>query len=169
MPSDLFYYSRKRRGKLRRGFPRRLRAIQKSAEEFEPDPHPDGYDFDHIHLDRDGMGGFGARARRITLEAHARVFRKLAAVAPQWGLPYQLFFSLPLRDAIQDAVYFHTPNPDSGFPAVYDGFVWGNEDLRSYLAPFLPEFDLIAGSREFNHVVYAAGVGEPLRPKKQPL
>jgi hypothetical protein len=146
-----------------RGIDRVASSILKEGIEFEPGLISDGcHYFDHWHLDWDGVGDFNPKIRLITIEAHMKVF---AAIAKESGIlnsPFQLFISLARRDAGQDAVYLHTPNPHSPFPAEFDDVKWGVPELEQQLSAFLPQFQFIAGLRDFNYVAFAKGLGVPL-------
>ncbi len=90
------------------------------------------------------------------------VFGALAKEAPNMGKPFQLFLSFFRKDAGQDAVYIHTQNPNSEFPAEFDEFQWGVPALEAHLSKLLPQYQFIAGKRDQSYVVFAKGVGVPL-------
>jgi hypothetical protein len=165
--NGLFLFNRCKsfRRKKPRGIDRAASSILKEGSEFEPGLIPDGWHYyDHWHLDWDGIGDFNPRIRLITIEAHLRIFSAIAKEASVLNLPFQLFISLARRDAGQDAVYLHTPNPHSAFPAEFDNVEWGVPDLEEQLSIFLPHFQFIAGKRDFNYVAFAKGLGVPLTP-----
>ena len=128
------------------------------------DIDPEGwFYYYHVHLDWDGIGDLGAQIRLQTLEAHLCIFKKYADALTQFAKPYQLFMSFFIEDAGQDAVYVHSENPHSDFPAVFDDVHWDIPEFESFLKSMLPEFDFIAGRREENIVVYAKNIGESLK------
>jgi hypothetical protein len=153
------------REKKPRGVLRKARLILKQAESFafRREFNSDVWsDYGHEHLDWDGLGNFSPEVRLITLEAHAKVFRAYSQHCLNLGKPFQLFLSLPIEDGGQDAVYFHTPNPQSSFPAEFSDVEWGVPELEKQFSRFLPEFQFVAGRRDFNFIVWAKGVGVPL-------
>jgi len=127
--------------------------------EFGPDYWSD---YGHQHLDWDGIGNFNREIRSMTLQAHATVFRAYARRLSALAIPFQLFISLVIEDGGQDAVYLHTPNPQSAFPVDFDDVEWGVPKLEEHLSEVLPEFRFVAGRRDFNYIVWAKGVGVPL-------
>lgn len=153
------------REKKPRGVLRKARLIQKNVDGFRlpPEFNADTWsDYGHEHMDWNGIGNFSPEVRLITLEAHAKIFRAYALRWANLGKPFQLFLSLPIEDGGQDAVYFHTPNPQSAFPAEFSEIVWGVPQLESLFSQFLPEFQFVAGRQDFNFIVWAKGVGVPL-------
>jgi hypothetical protein len=122
----------------------------------------DWFYYCHWHRDWCGVGNVSQEARLITLRAHLHIFACLARTALHLQKPFQLFLSLPHEDAGQDAVYMHTPNPHSPFPAVLSEAPWGCRKLEELLHELLPEFQFAACRQEFNYVAYAIGVGVPL-------
>ncbi|MGJ8674265.1 hypothetical protein [Rubritalea sp.] len=99
------------------------------------------------------------------MKSHATLFRRYAQKLEKLTLAHQLFISIAKDDAGCDAVYIHSPNPHSEFPIIFDDTSWGTPDLQSIFSDFLPDYAIIAGEGLHNYVVYAEGVGEPLRPQ----
>ena len=124
----------------------------------------DWFYYSHEHRDWNGIGGIGPLIHRRTLEAHANVFRAYALALVDFQKPFQLWISLDQECTGQDAVFVHSANPYSEFPAIFDDVSWGLPALEAVLSEWLPEFELIAGKREWNYVVYAKHVGIPLEP-----
>lgn len=76
----------------------------------------------------------------------AKVYSKFAQQLTQLNKPYQLWILLDCRDASQDAVYVHTPNPNAdNFPLLLDSVEWGIGDLSRYFEDMLPGCHLRAG------------------------
>ena len=159
-PLFQFQYKRCQRRKKARGALRQAKAILNSAREFGARfSHEDWFNYSHQHLDWNGIGDQGWRIRRLTLEAHAHVFRAYASAAKSLNKPFQVWLSLPISDAGQDAVYCHSPNPYADFPAGFSAVSWGVPELESLLSVWLPDFRLVAGKGKWNYIVYAKGVG----------
>lgn len=160
----LFQFDRhkhQRRRKPRGALQRALRAVAKPTDRNLCSD--DWFNFWHQHLDWDGLGDLSPRLRRIFLEGYARLFRHFALQAHCLGKPYQLWISLNFDDAEQDAVFLHTPNPHTPFPAVFSGVRWGLPELVAIFSPWLPGFTLVAGSGEESLFLYADGYGVSLK------
>ena len=164
--SSLFrfdYAKSQRRKKLRGAWRRALRAV-KDARAFEREFPEDGWsNYWHQHLDWKGIGNRGPELRCVFLRAHAKLFRYLALQAGALSKPYQLWITLQIHDAGQDAVFFHTANPQSVFPANCGELRWGLPELASVFSEWLPEFSLFAGRNMGAIFIYAEGIGVPLR------
>jgi hypothetical protein len=166
MTEPLFTFSYHRNARLpkARGVLRQANAILDRAKvrsvQFAPD---DWFSFSHEHLDWNGIGDLGSKIRRRTIEAHCHLFRTYALAASKWSHPFQLWLSLGRKDAAQDAVYLHSPNPDTAFPESFDDVEWGISELELLVSAVLPEFEVVAGRRSWNYVVFAERVGVSLR------
>ena len=161
-----------------RGQRRYFRHLARTAEGFDPGLTPASWaDFSHVHLDWEGWGNRRWRYRRAHLEALVRVYRRFASQAPQLERPFQLWLFLSGRDAGEDAVYFHTPNPNgTAFPLQLGGATWGDPALTAFFAEQLPGPAPRVGvltahdphaepARTTRSVyVYVPGVGEALEP-----
>lgn len=168
MISGLFRYRVRSdfRWKKPRGVLRKANRILREAEAFNVREAFDSEtwsDWGHTHLDWDGIGNYSPEIRILMLEAHAKVFRAYARQCQNIGKPFHLFFSLFKEDAGQDAVYLHTPNPNSGFPGEFDNLKRRVPQLEALLTKLLPEFRFVAGDGGYNYNVWAQDVGVPLR------
>jgi hypothetical protein len=161
--SPIFKSSNVSRRKKPRGVKRKASQILTKSRQFNRVlDEEDEFNYCHWHLDWDGIGDFSPEIRLITLEAHLQVFGVLAKTAADMRKPFQLFLSLAREDAGQDAVYMHTPNEYTDFPADFDDVAWGLPELEALLSKILPNYEFKAGRREFNYVAYAVGLGTPL-------
>jgi hypothetical protein len=163
---NLFHFSRhksQRRPKARGALRQALRAAANPPACDRPLCPDDWFHFGHYHLDWNGVGDLAPRVRRIFLEGYARVFRHFALQAQRLGKPYQLWISLHVDDAGQDAVYLHTPNPHSAFPAEFVGVQWGLSELVAVFSKWLPEFSLVGGRLDRTLFLYAVGYGVSLK------
>lgn len=163
---DLFQYSRhrsQRRRKQRGALRRALHAIAAPAARDRVLGPVDWFHYWHQHLDWDGLGDSSPRLRRIFLEGHARLFWYLASQAHCLGKPYQIWICLSVADAGQDAVYLHTANPHSEFPALFPDVRWGLPELVALFTPWLPDFSLVAGRVEGALFLYAEDCGVSLK------
>jgi hypothetical protein len=84
------------------------------------------YDLWHEHPDFHGWSTIGAKARGAHVDV---LLRGLASVLERAGSsrePFQVFVTVNSRDSPGDALYFHTPNPNStNFPHRFEGYRWG--------------------------------------------
>ena len=157
------HHRHQRRRRPRRVLQRAIRAVANPRVyncALCPD---DWFNFWHQHLDWDGLGDLSPRLRRIFLEGYACLFRHFALQAHRLGKPYQLWISLFTDDAGQDAVFLHTSNPHSAFPAEFTGVRWGLPDLVVIFSPWLTEFTLVAGRSDRALILYADGYGVSLK------
>ena len=126
-----------RLGKLRGGrrYFRRLRRWPQSVSVNLGQPN--WYDLWHAHPDlRDwSLRGRGARRAHLVVlfEAFRRVLQELAAA----DQPAQVFLAVNTRDSPGDALYVHTPNPNSdNFPYRFDGYSWEHVRVPHWLQEF---------------------------------
>lgn len=109
-----------RRAPLRkfRGKRRYFRRLHDEATAFRLDVTPESWwNHWHRHVDRRGWGNLAWRYRREHLRALAAIFRTVLAAAPT---PFQAWIYLNERDAGEDAVFLHSPNPHTPFPFKHD-------------------------------------------------
>jgi len=153
------------RTKRVRGIFRRANRILKEAHQFDRILDSQ-YWFNHSHWHRDwaGIGNHSRKIRLITLKAHLQVFRVLASTVTNLEKPFQLFIFLNIDDAGHDAVFLHTPNPHSLFPADFHEYSWGVPEFELLLHSLLPEFRFKAGRCASVLVAYPVGFGVPLDP-----
>jgi len=133
-----------------RGMKRRLRKVFLDAHQFSPALEPtDWYDFWHYHADWRGYGNLGWGYRCKFLIALANVFRRFSTQCANFSTPYQLWICINQDDAGQDAVFFHTPNPNNdNFPVKFSAVNWGISAIEDYFSNLLPPYKFRAGSQE---------------------
>ena len=170
--NKLFQFSRRKNQCRRkeRGILRRAQLAVSQPKIYNRVLYPDDwFDYWHQHLDWRGLGDFSPRLRQIFLEGYARIFRHYALQAHLLAKPYQIWITLQMDDAGQDAVYLHTPNPNpnSVFPIEFSNVKWGESELLKMFSVWLPEFSLKAGRVDKNYFIFADGYGVPLRPKSE--
>ena len=110
-----------------RGKKRYYRNLAKKAACFKLDLAPDDwYDFWHCHFDWFGQGNKRGRARIAHLKATFTAFENLLEQLKEYHKPYQVWLSFAAHDSSQDALYFHTPNPNQdNFPYLFKNYEWG--------------------------------------------
>ena len=118
------------------------------------------WDYWHQHMDFKGWGNLGWRHRRLHLRAHLQVMARMGLQLRQLPNPFQLWLWVDGEDAGQDAVYIHSPNPQSQFPVIFDGARWGGS-APNELGGIGD--DLIWGRLDHGLVAFTLGVGVGLR------
>jgi hypothetical protein len=106
------------------------------------------YDLWHLHPDFHGWTWRGGRARR----AHLRVlFAALDRVVTEVGPaehPVQVFVHVSRDDPPSDAIYVHTPNPNTTpFPFRFEGCTFG-EPPPAWFAPFVDSSRMEVGTAQ---------------------
>ncbi|MEY8351308.1 hypothetical protein AALF16_24165 [Bacillus cereus] len=82
------------------------------------------FDFWHTHLDFWGVGNNSLKFRKEHIKAHIAFYNNLLVKLETLNKPYQSWVSIDINDAGQDAVYIHTPNPNS------DNYPYKNYDIN---------------------------------------
>jgi len=153
-----------------RGQKQYYRRIMQKAQGFVPDLAPDHwYDYWHYHADWPGYGNLSWKHRKAHLAAYCEVFKTFIRLTAEYPLPFQLWLYLDVEDSGQDAVYFHTPNPNGDgnhFPDKLPEVQWGLPMLEKYLSELLG-MPLRAGRGEYpggqsSYMIYSPAHGEPL-------
>jgi len=123
------------------------------AREFAFDMGADSwFDFAHTHFDWNGAGDESAAARRPFLEALFIAFERLQQQALSYAHPYQSWIYIQDDDSSQDAVYFHTKNPNAdNFPVDFS-FVDFDFECPAWLAEFVPADRYKIGRAHYNGV-----------------
>ena len=130
-----------------RGQKRYYRRVLQKARMFSlPLEDDHWFDFWHYHADWPGYGNLGWQHRKLHIEALCLVFQNITQQVREYSKPYQTWIYLDLQDAGQDAVYFHTPNPNQdNFPVQLPNVNWDFSDLEEFLAQWLSSLPLRAG------------------------
>ncbi len=153
-----------------RGQKQYYRRIMQKAQKFVPDLAPEHwYDYWHYHADWPGYGNLSWKHRKAHLAAYGEVFQTFVRLTAGYSLPFQLWLFLDVEDSGQDAVYFHTPNPNGDgnhFPWKPAEVQWGLPALEQYLTDVL-RMPVRAGAVKYGsgqstYVIYSPVHGEPL-------
>jgi hypothetical protein len=120
-----------------RGGRRYFRRLRRWGETFTVDLAPGHwYDLWHEHPDLFGWSLRGGKARRAHLAALFQAFDRVLEQVRLYEGQFQTFVGICREDSPGDALYFHTPNPNStNFPHAFPGYRW---DAR--VPPWLAEF-----------------------------
>ena len=147
------------------------RVMQKAQTSSLSLGNDDWFDCWHYHADWPGYGNLGWQHRRSHIEALCLVFRNIAQKVKSYSKPYQLWITLDLLDAGQDAVFFHTPNPQSDlpshsrFPLQLSEVEWGFSEMEEFLGTRLSAMPLRAGIGvgKYRQIhIYSPSYGHPL-------
>ena len=115
----------------------------------------DWYDLWHQHFDWDGRGNLSRRDRNQHLKALFTAFDNVVEQLNDYHDPYQTWIFISAHDSGQDAIYFHTPNPNKdNFPYTFDGFVWG-KNIPELLALHLKEKHVVGVTQFDGETWYA--------------
>ncbi len=97
------------------------RKLWRKARTFRVDlPKKKWCDLWHEHFDWEGTGNQSKLDRRKHLKAIFHAFRRAQRELAAQSIPYQVFLNISLHDSASDAIYVHTPNPNStDFPVDY--------------------------------------------------
>jgi hypothetical protein len=130
------------------------RKLQSDAESFVLDVGEDEwYDLWHTHVDWDGIGNESLEARRLHLKALFTVFERIQTQVRNYPHPYQTWVVVDEADSSQDAVYFHTKNPNTdNFPIDFSFVDW-NVVCPQMLVEFVDSNRYEVGWSEYEGVV----------------
>jgi len=112
-----------------RGKKRYFRNLRKKVDTFKLELDEESwYDFYHRHLDFYGRGNDSEKVRIEHIKAHIALYKSMLYQLNNFRKPYQCWVSIDLEDAGYDAVFIHSPNPNSeNFPFQYDNIDWKNK------------------------------------------
>ncbi|MEJ2201232.1 MAG: hypothetical protein P8X63_09515, partial [Desulfuromonadaceae bacterium] len=121
----------------------------------------------HYHADWPGVGNFGWKFRKQHIMALCQVFKNFTENLANFKKRHQIWIYLNQKDAGQDAVFFHTPNPnDDNFPITFEDVDWGNQIIESFFSELLPGYLFRCGKSIWMGAniffIYSPGIGEPL-------
>lgn len=119
------------------------RQLRRKVRTFRVDlPKKKWCDLWHDHFDWNGVGNHSAIDRKKHLSALFYAFRLAQRELAAQSIPYQIFLNISCLDSGSDALYVHTPNPNSTeFPIVFEGGIYltdvppllmGGVDLNCY-------------------------------------
>lgn len=115
------------------------------------------YNYQHTHVDFYGYGNLGFGHRR---EHVAALFTLFELAKSKITLPiYQLWVVIEKDDAGQDALYIHTPNPNSSFPCKLDVTIAKG---RNQLLQFLKSFNYDIYENDYAYIIFDSNFGEAL-------
>jgi hypothetical protein len=85
----------------------------------------DWYDMWHVHLDI--FGKDPSKHREYIVEG-LKVYQQIREQAANFGKPWQSWMLIDPEESLDDAIYFHTPNPnEDNFPLTFEEVEWRQE------------------------------------------
>jgi len=116
------------------------------------------YESWHQHFDWEGRSNQIGRERDKHIKAIFTAFEKVLEQLKDYKDPCQAWLSFSARRPTQDALYFHTPNPNQdNFPYQFNGFEW-NTEVPALLVPFMKENFEVGIAKFKGEVWYAVRV-----------
>lgn len=90
----------------------------------------------HTHLDWSGITSVSYKHRKIHVMYYLKILDKIEFETKEVERDFQTWIYLDRYDGSNDAVYFHTDNPEGDFPLVFDKIEW-NTEIPSMLLDLL--------------------------------
>ncbi len=107
------------------------------------------FDLWHIHPDNEYFRDINSESREMHFRCLFALYRKCLELGKQWEKPFQCWIIIDVENSIDDAVYFHTQNPNGdNFPFDFQGFK-EIDIFNDVLQNFDAEIDTV-GKIEFN-------------------
>ena len=151
-----------------RGKKRYFKKLIRDAGEFTPSlEYDDWYDMWHYHADWNGYGNLAWKFRLKHIEALCIVYQSFADRLKYYEKPHQLWIYLNRDDAGQDAVFFHTQNPNrDNFPCKIADAKWNIPIIEHFFSELIPSLNFRAGITEWKgsqiFSIYSPEIGEPI-------
>ncbi|MCP3943536.1 MAG: hypothetical protein GY710_18950 [Desulfobacteraceae bacterium] len=135
-----------------RGKKRYFKNLIDTANSFSPSLESDGwYDMWHYHADWKGYGNINWKFRLKHIEALCVIYQKFTSQLQNYDSPHQIWLYLNQDDAGQDAVFFHTPNPnEDNYPCQFEEVEWGLPIIENLFSELIPSLEFRAGSQMWN-------------------
>ncbi len=122
----------------------------------------DWFDLWHTHFDSRGEGNHDPEKRRRYLGMLFAAWEQVEQFARGRRGPWQSWLVIDTADSGQDAVYFHTPNPNrDNFPYAFEGVIWSVVP-PAYLAKFIDSHMQVGRSESNGIALYWIRKQQPL-------
>ena len=145
---------------------RYFRKLDERAASYELDVDPDmWWYYHHEHLDWMGRGNLRWAYRCRTVRAHLMLMHRIVEQLAGFSGQFQCWLSIRVPDAINDAVYLHSPNPHSPFPADFSGANWQKDAVPAALRELGPPNMFWGCEAEGGFCGFLEGVG--VDPREQ--
>lgn len=123
--------------KITRDLKKHYRGVERDLRDFNIDLSEESwYRMWHIHLDWYGITSTSDKHRKIHILYYLKIFDKIDRQTEENKRDFQTWINLDGRDGVDDALYFHTENPECDFPYLLDNVEW-NIEVPSILVGLL--------------------------------
>lgn len=114
--------------KITRDLKKHYRGVESDLRYFNIDlSKKSWYGMWHIHLDWDGITSTSDKHRKIHILYYLKIFEKINKQTKGNKRDFQTWIYLDGYDGVDDAIYFHTENPECDFPYLLDNIEWNIE------------------------------------------
>ncbi|QAA33943.1 hypothetical protein [Clostridium manihotivorum] len=158
-----------------RDLKKHYRHIEKTVRNFIIDLSEESwYGMWHAHLDWDGITSISDKHRKIHILNYIRIFDKIDEQTKESDRKFQTWIYLDGSNGYNDAIYFHTENPEIYFPYCLENVEW-NKEIPKILIGLLNFSDyrigVLKGSNENAHsyIIQKKGLGLDIATGKQYL
>jgi hypothetical protein len=129
--------------------------IEREVREFQLElGEHDWYDLWHLHLDFDGNGNISRDEHRKYISLALELLNRIEGQAKVISRPWQSWIIINPSDSSEDAVYFHTPNPNKdNFPYDFSEIGW-EIDIPSLLDGLITVEKHLVGEYVFDGMQY---------------
>jgi len=96
-------------------------------------------------------------------------FKQLAKETEKLNIPFQLWLIAHEKNGFDDAVFLHTPNPQSEFPIKIEDVDWEDNNIATYFQESLAPYDIKVGvwcDNDLNqkiYILYSPSVGKAIQ------
>ena len=120
--------------KKTRDLKRHYRNIEWQLRDFDIDLFEDSwYRMWHTHLDWSGVTSVSYKHRKIHIQYYLKILEKIELETREGKKDFQTWIYIDGYDGANDAIYFHTENPEGNFPYCLDNIEWNTEIPRLLL------------------------------------
>ncbi|MPM13549.1 hypothetical protein SDC9_59906 [bioreactor metagenome] len=114
--------------KKTRDLKKHYRGVEYQVKNFEVDLSEDSWcRMWHEHLDWYGVTLVSYKHRKIHIMYYLKIIEKIELETKGSKRDFQTWIYLDKNDGTNDAIYFHTDNPEGNFPFVLDNVQWNIE------------------------------------------
>lgn len=114
--------------KKTRALKKHYRGVEYKVRNFEVDLSEDSWcRMWHEHLDWHGITLVSYKHRKIHIMYYLKIIEKIELETKDSKRDFQTWIYLDKHDGTNDAIYFHTDNPEGNFPLVLDSIEWSVE------------------------------------------
>ncbi|WP_139355774.1 hypothetical protein [Clostridium felsineum] len=157
--------------KKTRNLKKHYRGIKRELREFNIDMSKESwYGMWHIHLDWDGITSTSDKHRKLHILYYLKIFDRIDNQTNGSNREFQTWIYLDKHDGVDDALYFHTENPECDFPYRLENIEW-NVEIPSILKDllYLSNFNIgrlkAKKENEHSYIIQKKGLGLRINKK----